>query len=191
MSEGIHHVTAVTRRVQANVDFYAGFLGLRLVKQTGGFEDGEQLHLFYGDAAGSPGSLITFLVWEDGAAGRVGHGQIGEIALAVPPHSIGDWLSRALAAGVPHEGGQVMKPGDKYYNILRAWIAGGMNPFKFFYGVREPFVVAFSTASSNATLPVSLRVAETELKLPSRLSRNSTPSATEAAPPARVAPDLI
>lgn len=104
MSEGIHHVTAVTRRVQANVDFYAGFLGLRLVKQTGGFEDGEQLHLFYGDAAGSPGSLITFLVWEDGAAGRVGHGQIGEIALAVPPHSIGDWLSRALAAGVPHEG---------------------------------------------------------------------------------------
>ncbi|MFN4092536.1 MAG: dicarboxylate/amino acid:cation symporter [Brevundimonas sp.] len=54
---------------------------------------------------------------------------------------------------------------------LVVWIAGGMNPFKFFYGVREPFVVAFSTASSNATLPVSLRVAETELKLPRRISR--------------------
>lgn len=63
MTTGIHHVTAITRRVQDNVDFYAGFLGLRLVKQTGGFEDAEQLHLIYGDQAGSPGSLVTFLVW--------------------------------------------------------------------------------------------------------------------------------
>ena len=63
MSTGIHHVTGITRRVQANVDFYVGFLGLRLVKRTGGYEDAEQLHLFYGDALGSPGSVITFLVW--------------------------------------------------------------------------------------------------------------------------------
>lgn len=54
---------------------------------------------------------------------------------------------------------------------LVVWLAGGMNPFKFFHGVREPIVVAFSTASSNATLPVSIRVAETELKLPRRISR--------------------
>lgn len=103
MVSGIHHVTLVTRRVQANVDFYAGFLGLRIVKRTGGFEDGAQLHLFYGDRLGSPGSLVTFLVWEDGAPGRVGHGQVAEIALAVPPQSIGDWLGRALTQGVPHE----------------------------------------------------------------------------------------
>ena len=104
MPTGIHHVTGITRRVQANVDFYAGFLGLRLVKRTGGFEDAEQLHLFYGDALGSPGSLVTFLVWEDGAPGRVGHGQVAEIALAVPPASIGDWLTRAMTARVPVEG---------------------------------------------------------------------------------------
>ncbi|MDQ7260653.1 VOC family protein [Paracoccus sp. PS-1] len=104
MPTGIHHVTGITRRVQANVDFYAGFLGLRLVKRTGGFEDAEQLHLFYGDALGSPGSLVTFLVWEDGAPGRVGHGQVAEIALAVPPQSIGDWLTRAMTARVPVEG---------------------------------------------------------------------------------------
>ncbi|UFS63918.1 VOC family protein [Paracoccus denitrificans] len=104
MPTGIHHVTGITRRVQANVDFYAGFLGLRLVKRTGGFEDAEQLHLFYGDALGSPGSLVTFLVWEDGAPGRVGHGQVAEIALAVPPESIGDWLTRAMTARVPVEG---------------------------------------------------------------------------------------
>jgi phospholipase/carboxylesterase len=104
MSTGIHHVTGITRRVQANVDFYAGFLGLRLVKRTGGYEDAEQLHLFYGDALGSPGSIVTFLVWEDGAPGRVGHGQVAEIALAVPPDSIGDWLTRAMTARIPVEG---------------------------------------------------------------------------------------
>lgn len=101
---GIHHVTAITREVQRNVDFYAGFLGLRLVKQTGGFEDGAQLHLIYGDQLGSPGSLITFLVWQHGAPGRVGLGQISEIGFAVPPDSIGDWLQKAMSAGVSVDG---------------------------------------------------------------------------------------
>jgi phospholipase/carboxylesterase len=104
VTTGIHHVTGITRRVQANVDFYAGFLGLRLVKQTGGFEDAEQLHLFYGDALGSPGSIVSFLVWESGSPGRAGLGQVSEIAFAEPPDSIGDWLTRALAAWVPVEG---------------------------------------------------------------------------------------
>ncbi|MGS1096742.1 VOC family protein (plasmid) [Aquamicrobium terrae] len=103
-SSGIHHLTLITRRVQANVDFYAGFLGLRLAKRTGGYEDGEQLHLFYGDRLGSPGSLVTFLVWEDGASGRVGNGQVSEIAFAVPVSAIGEWMTRALAHGVPVEG---------------------------------------------------------------------------------------
>lgn len=104
MTSGIHHITLITRKVQANVDFYAGFLGLRLVKQTGGFEDAEQLHLFYGDRSGTPGSLITFLVWEDGAKGRVGHGQVSEIALAIDRTAIGFWLERALRYHVPSEG---------------------------------------------------------------------------------------
>lgn len=104
MTTGIHHVTALTRRVQANVDFYAGFLGLRLVKQTAGLADTEQLHLFYGDALGAPGSLVSFLVWENGAQGRTGLGQVAEIALAVPRASIGTWLTRAMAAQVPVQG---------------------------------------------------------------------------------------
>ncbi len=104
MVAGIHHITLITRKVQANVDFYVGFLGLRLVKRTGGFEDATQLHLLYGDAKGSPGSLITFLVWEDGSPGRAGVGQIGEISLAIDPTSIGFWLTRALSAGLKPEG---------------------------------------------------------------------------------------
>jgi phospholipase/carboxylesterase len=103
-AKGIHHVTGITAGVQANVDFYAGFLGLRLVKQTGGYADAEQLHLVYGDALGSPGSLLTFLVWEAAGRGRTGIGQVSEVALAVPPGSIGDWVTRALAAGIPVEG---------------------------------------------------------------------------------------
>jgi catechol 2,3-dioxygenase-like lactoylglutathione lyase family enzyme len=62
-----HHVTGITADVQANVDFYVGFLGLKLVKRTGGYADAEQLHLLNGDGLGSPGSLLTFLVWEAAA----------------------------------------------------------------------------------------------------------------------------
>ncbi|PTM92841.1 VOC family protein [Mycoplana dimorpha] len=104
MTSGIHHITAITRKIQANVDFYVGFLGLRLVKRTAGFEDADQLHLFYGDAVGSPGSLLTFLAWEDGAPGRVGTGQPAEIALSIRPEAIGFWLTRALTFNMPLSG---------------------------------------------------------------------------------------
>ena len=104
MTSGLHHVTAITRNVQANVDFWMGFLGLSLVKQTAGFEDAEQLHLFYGAPDGAPGTLVSFLVWQDGAAGRVGHGQVTEIALAIPRARIGDWLTRAMQHRLRIEG---------------------------------------------------------------------------------------
>lgn len=104
MTSGIHHITLITGKVQANVDFYVGFLGLRLVKRTGGYEDAERLHLFYGDRTGTPGSLITFLVWEDGSSGRAGHGQVGEVALAIDPGSLGFWLERTLRFHVPASG---------------------------------------------------------------------------------------
>ena len=111
MTNGIHHITLITRKVQPNVDFYVGFLGLRLVKRTAGFEDAAQLHLIYGDETGSPGSLVTFLVWEDGAPGRAGYGQPSEIAFAIAPESLGFWLTRALrynvtATGPTHEFGE-------------------------------------------------------------------------------------
>jgi phospholipase/carboxylesterase len=104
MPSGLHHVTLVTRRAQANLDFYVGLLGLRLVKRTAGFEDAAQLHLFYGDTVGAPGSLVTFLAWEDGAPGRPGLGQATELSLAVPPASIGYWLTRLMTAGARFAG---------------------------------------------------------------------------------------
>ncbi|TDK38924.1 ring-cleaving dioxygenase [Rhizobium deserti] len=104
MTSGLHHITAITRKIQANVDFYVGFLGLRLVKRTAGFEDARQLHLFYGDGAATPGSLITFLAWEDGSLGRVGHGAPSEIGFAIAPEAIGFWLTRALQFNVKTSG---------------------------------------------------------------------------------------
>jgi DAACS family dicarboxylate/amino acid:cation (Na+ or H+) symporter len=50
------------------------------------------------------------------------------------------------------------------------WL-GGMNPVKFFLAIRPAMLTAFSTASSNATLPTSLLVAEENLKLPRNVSR--------------------
>lgn len=101
---GIHHVTGITGRVQANVDFYTGLLGLRLVKQTVSHNDGDVLHLFYGDGAGSPGSLLTFFAWPDGAGGRRGHGQAVEVGLAVPLDAIGYWTARLIEHGVKFSG---------------------------------------------------------------------------------------
>jgi glyoxalase family protein len=57
---GIHHVTAIAGDPQKNVDFYAGIMGLRLVKKTVNFDDPGSYHLYYGDAAGNPGTIMTF-----------------------------------------------------------------------------------------------------------------------------------
>lgn len=67
-TSGIHHVTAISGGPQRNVDFYAGVLGTRLVKKTVNFDDPGTYHLYYGDAGGTPGTVMTFFPWE-GAPG--------------------------------------------------------------------------------------------------------------------------
>lgn len=101
---GIHHVTAIAGDPQRNVDFYAGTLGLRLVKRTVNFDDPGTYHLYYGDEQGRPGTILTFFPWPGGAPGRRGAGQTGEVALAIPTGSLGFWLERLVRAGVRHEG---------------------------------------------------------------------------------------
>jgi DAACS family dicarboxylate/amino acid:cation (Na+ or H+) symporter len=56
------------------------------------------------------------------------------------------------------------------YSITVKWF-GGMSPLHFFRAVEEAMITAFSTASSSATLPISLKVAEQNLKLPPKISR--------------------
>jgi glyoxalase family protein len=100
----IHHVTAIAREPQRNLDFYAGTLGMRLVKLTVNYDDPGTYHLYYGDELGRPGSLLTFFPWTGGRPGRQGTGQINGIGLAIPPASLGYWVERLLSRGVRYEG---------------------------------------------------------------------------------------
>ena len=91
---GIHHVTAIAAGSGDNVDFYAGILGLRLVKKTVNFDAPEVYHFYYGDEAGNPGSILTFFPYEGLVQGRHGKGMLNTTAFSVPNSSIDYWLAR-------------------------------------------------------------------------------------------------
>ncbi|MGF2616664.1 ring-cleaving dioxygenase [Rossellomorea vietnamensis] len=92
--KGIHHVTAIVGNPQENVDFYAGVLGLRMVKQTVNFDDPGTYHLYFGDDLGSPGTIITFFPWDGAHKGKIGGGQVGTTSYAVPKGSLSFWENR-------------------------------------------------------------------------------------------------
>jgi glyoxalase family protein len=100
---GLHHVTAFAGDPRRHGHFYRNVLGLRLVKRTVNFDDPRTWHLYYGDAAGSPGSLLTFFLWPHIGAGRNGMGRAVETAFAIPDFALGYWTHRLLAAGVDHD----------------------------------------------------------------------------------------
>ncbi|MEM7481494.1 MAG: ring-cleaving dioxygenase [Acidobacteriota bacterium] len=91
---GLHHVTAIASRPQGNVDFYAGALGLRLVKKTVNFDDPGTYHLYYGDEIGRPGTLLTFFPWSMARRGTRGSGETTVVSLAVADGSLGRWIER-------------------------------------------------------------------------------------------------
>jgi glyoxalase family protein len=74
--EGVHHITAITGDAQKNVDFYAGVLGLRLVKKTVNQDDPTVYHLFFADEKGDAGSDLTFFEYPGAPPGRAGDGMI-------------------------------------------------------------------------------------------------------------------
>lgn len=102
-AHGIHHVTAIAGDPQRVLDFYVGVLGMRLVKRTVNFDDPGAYHFYFGDEVGTPGSLFTVFPWPTGRKGRLGAGQVGETALAIPTASLGWWLDRLTAHHVSHE----------------------------------------------------------------------------------------
>jgi glyoxalase family protein len=91
---GIHHITAIAGPAQENLDFYAGVLGLRLVKRSVNQDDPGTYHLFYADAEGHPGTDLTFFPWAQMAPSREGYGLSSEVSLAVPRGSLSFWRSR-------------------------------------------------------------------------------------------------
>src|SRR5918998_4657619 len=102
--EGIHHITAITADAQANVDFYAGILGLRLVKKSVNQDDPTVYHLFFADDRGSAGSDLTFFEYPGTVPGRAGGGMIHSIRSRVASDDALDFWGRRLgAAGVRSE----------------------------------------------------------------------------------------
>ena len=100
---GLHHVTAIASDPQRTLDFYVGLLGLRFVKRTVNFDDPASYHFYFGDARGTPGTILTFFAWPGARRGIRGTGQIEAPAFAIPPNSIGYWLDRFKEHHVPAE----------------------------------------------------------------------------------------
>ena len=104
--EGIHHITAITADAQDNVDFYAGVLGLRLVKKTVNQDQPTVYHLFFADEKGSAGSDLTFFEFPGVPPGRAGAGDVHRIVWRVGSHeSLDFWEKRLAANGIESERG--------------------------------------------------------------------------------------
>lgn len=115
---GLHHVTAIASDPQRTLDFYVGLLGLRFVKRTVNFDDPTSYHFYFGDARGTPGTILTFFAWPGARRGIRGTGQIEAPAFAIPPNSVRYWLDRFKEHHVPAEktparfGEEVLRVGD-------------------------------------------------------------------------------
>lgn len=96
---GLHHITAIAGPAQENLDFYAGILGMRLVKRSINQDDPSTYHLFYADAVGHPGTDLTFFPWAHMAPPRLGHGLAIEVGLEVPSGSLAWWGARVEKYG--------------------------------------------------------------------------------------------
>ncbi|QQS34892.1 MAG: ring-cleaving dioxygenase [Ignavibacteriales bacterium] len=91
---GIHHITAIAGNPQSNYNFYVKNLGLRFIKKTVNFDDPYTYHLYYGDEAGNPGTILTFFPWLNAVKGKKGSGQITTISFSILPSSIDFWMNR-------------------------------------------------------------------------------------------------
>lgn len=97
---GLHHITAIAGPAQENLDFYAGVLGMRLVKRSVNQDDPATYHLFYADAEGRPGTDLTFFPWAQMAPPRDGYGRAMETSLEVPPSTLEYWAARLSQYGI-------------------------------------------------------------------------------------------
>lgn len=150
---GIHHITAIVGHPQENIDFYAGVLGLRLVKQTVNFDDPGTYHLYFGNEGGKPGSIITFFPWPDAYKGRIGDGQVGVTTYVVPVEAMDFWEKRLTKFDVEYTISE--RFGEKYLQFddphgLHLEIvereSGDLNPWTFGEVTKEVAIKGFGGA---------------------------------------------
>ena len=98
--KGLHHVTSMAADANDNNRFFTRTLGLRRIKKTVNFDAPEVYHLYYGDEAGTPGSVMTYFPFGQMPRGRRGTGEVGVTEFAVPKGALGFWRDRLAAQGV-------------------------------------------------------------------------------------------
>lgn len=98
--KGLHHVTSLAADARQNNDFFTKVLGLRRIKKTVNFDEPSVYHLYYGDEAGTPGTVMTYFPFPHIARGRPGTGEVGTTVFSVPKGALGFWKERLAAAGV-------------------------------------------------------------------------------------------
>ena len=98
--KGLHHVTSMARDARQNNDFFTRTLGLRRVKKTVNFDAPDVYHLYYGDEAGTPGSVMTYFPFPNIGKGRHGVGEVGTTVYSVPEGTLAYWEKRFADEGV-------------------------------------------------------------------------------------------
>jgi glyoxalase family protein len=101
---GIHHITAIARNPQRNIDFYSGMMGLRLVKLTVNFDDPTTYHLYYGNSLGHPVTILMFFPWSEAPTGHRGTRQVTAISFLIPHGSMTYWVDRLKSNGISFVG---------------------------------------------------------------------------------------
>jgi glyoxalase family protein len=176
---GVHHITAIAGNPQSNLNFYCGVLGLRLVKQTVNFDDPSAFHLYYGDAVGTPGTLLTFFCWGKLPVGRRGHGQVVGLTFSVANEEAVDfWKERLEQKGIACdlvEGGCPGRRRLRFYDPdglrlsleagpgvsgCKAWQGGGVPADCFLRGFSEVTLCSAAAADSCRLLREGLYLPE-------------------------------
>jgi glyoxalase family protein len=94
--KGLHHITSMASDAQENNRFFTDTLGLRRVKKTVNFDDPSVYHLYYGDEAGTPGTVMTYFPFPNMMTSRPGVGEVGETQFAIPKGTLSFWKDRFL-----------------------------------------------------------------------------------------------
>ncbi|CAM4341135.1 VOC family protein [Lacicoccus alkaliphilus] len=115
--QGIHHVSAITKEVLDNHDFYTQILGLRLVKKTVNQDDTAMYHLFYGDYEGTPGTDITFFEISGSSKFQPGTNSISRTIFRVPTREALEYFKGRLREKGVHTGGITDRAGRPYMNF--------------------------------------------------------------------------
>ena len=134
---GLHHVTALAGDPRRNDAFWSRTLGLRRVKKTINFDDPGTYHLYFGDSAGRPGSLMTFFPHPLARRGVAGAPEVATTSFAVPPGALEFWRARLAAAGVTatqHDDGpaarlELADPDGTSVALVEAPDAGDFEPW--------------------------------------------------------------